>query len=480
MEPSRPNQKESPPGSNGDVYMPYEVTEGVESDGDKADSPREETEETPGDPVEIEQIFKHGEGEAVTMEGEAVKAPADTHPMVSKLLEENCVFQRFPVLKDTPQQRESFPCKRDPNARINVWELLKNSVGKDISRIAMPVYLNDPVSMLQKIAELLEFADFLRLANECTDPHLRLVYIAAFFFAVNPYTIPRLKKPFNPILGETFEFSQGGIHFIAEQVSHHPPISAFYCESPDFTFEGYYNLKSAISMSGFVVTPKGPFTLKLRRTNETFSFTKPQTSVHNLIMGTTYIWHYGDSTLVNQTTGDRLLLNFKPKGWTSARDYEVDGRVTDSSGAEKLKLFGKWNSFLSIVLPGGEEKRIFSAPPLPPEAAENYFFSKFVLNLNHLPPSLLSDLPPTDTRLRPDQRAYEFGDLKLATEEKHRLEENQRRRRAAAEAAKRPHTPMWFYVTTSNGKDPTFSYNGKYFPLKEARAWPKNIPDLFG
>jgi len=37
-----------------------------------------------------------------------------------------------------------------------------------------------------------------------------------------------LSKPFNPLLGETFEFvSPGHYKYIAEQVSHHPPITAY-------------------------------------------------------------------------------------------------------------------------------------------------------------------------------------------------------------------------------------------------------------
>lgn len=62
--------------------------------------------------------------------------------------------------------------------------------------------------------------------------------------------------------------------------------------------------------------------------------------------------------------------------------------------------------------------------------------TKFALMLNNLPEGLQEKLPPTDCRLRPDLRAYENGDLELAADEKHRLEEKQRltrRRRAAGE-----------------------------------------------
>ena len=45
-------------------------------------------------------------------------------------------------------------------------------------------------------------------------------------------------KPFNPILGETFECKLGGISLYFEQVSHHPPISAIYAKTDTFRFYG--------------------------------------------------------------------------------------------------------------------------------------------------------------------------------------------------------------------------------------------------
>lgn len=55
------------------------------------------------------------------------------------------------------------------------------------------------------------------------------------------------------------------------------------------------------------------------------------------------------------------------------------------------------------------------------------------MNLNNLTQDMLPKLPPTDSRLRTDQRAYEYGDVDLAASEKNRLEEAQRTRRKEEE-----------------------------------------------
>jgi hypothetical protein len=45
---------------------------------------------------------------------------------------------------------------------------------------------------------------------------------------------PKISKPFNPILGETYQGIIGGIPIYFEQISHHPPISAFYMKTDKF------------------------------------------------------------------------------------------------------------------------------------------------------------------------------------------------------------------------------------------------------
>ena len=48
------------------------------------------------------------------------------------------------------------------------------------------------------------------------------------------------------------------------------------------------------------------------------------------------------------------------------------------------------------------------------------------MDLNNLNYDLLDKVAPTDSRLRPDQRALEFGQKDLAATEKQRLEQQQR------------------------------------------------------
>lgn len=74
----------------------------------------------------------------------------------------------------------------------------------------------------------------------------------------------------------------------------------------------------------------------------------------------------------------------------------------------------------------GEQFTTWRRNALPEKSDWMYHWTNFTLKLNHLPDSLTSKLPPSDSRLRPDQRALEEGDIETAANEKHRLEEKQR------------------------------------------------------
>ena len=47
-----------------------------------------------------------------------------------------------------PQERDQLPWFKDPNVKVSIWAILKDSIGKDISKISVPVYFNDPTSLL--------------------------------------------------------------------------------------------------------------------------------------------------------------------------------------------------------------------------------------------------------------------------------------------------------------------------------------------
>lgn len=50
---------------------------------------------------------------------------------------------------------------------ISLWSLIKDNIGKDLTRICLPVHFNEPLSSLQKCFEEFEYSHLLDRAYEC-------------------------------------------------------------------------------------------------------------------------------------------------------------------------------------------------------------------------------------------------------------------------------------------------------------------------
>lgn len=57
--------------------------------------------------------------------------------------------------------RDGLPALTPENQSYSIWSILKSAVGKDLSRITMPIWLNEPISMLQKVGELNHYHEVL-------------------------------------------------------------------------------------------------------------------------------------------------------------------------------------------------------------------------------------------------------------------------------------------------------------------------------
>ncbi|KAF8961157.1 hypothetical protein BDZ97DRAFT_1940113 [Flammula alnicola] len=283
--------------------------------------------------------------------------------------------------------RSRLAIGNDHRPSTSLWSVLKHSIGKDLTKISFPVFFNEPTSMLQRMAEDMEFSECLDVAAHEKDPLRRIAFVGAFAMSNYSSTIGRIAKPFNPMLPS-------------------PPISACWAESPAWHYYGEFMGKS------FEIRPTGvahanlllaeemaPHYPRVQGENvkskvvEHYSWKKVTTNVSGFILGSPTIDHYGDMVITNHRTGDQCILTFKPRGWRGRDAYEISGQVVDAM-------------------------------------AEPF-------------------LAPTDCRLRPDQRAFELGKYELANGLKQEQEEKQRSiRRQRDDGTLPPHRPRWFAAET--------------------------------
>ncbi|KAL8587462.1 hypothetical protein ACOMHN_062195 [Nucella lapillus] len=371
-------------------------------------------------------------------------------------------------------RRSKLPVARPETPDISMWNLLYRNIGKDLTKISMPVTLNEPLSMLQRLCEELEYSELLDKAAEYDDPFERMIYMAAF--AVSSYASSYHReghKPFNPLLGETYECirEDKGWRFVSEQVSHHPPISACYADSRNFKFWQDMRIKTKFWGKSMEIQPLGLVNVVLPKYNDHYKWNKVTTCVHNLLGGQRWADQYGEMTITNGNIICKLTFTKGSNSYSSKR-YEVHGSIKTSEGKLVHNLFGKWNE--AFFCGHASSARCIWRPGTMPEDHELYYgFPRFAMELNELDMEQSRFLPPTDTRFRPDQRAMEEGRIQEAESEKNRLENLQRERRKRTEDVGHDQSPLWFSKRSSDGKEFFYEYNGKYWDARKDPGFSK-------
>ncbi|KAL8280331.1 hypothetical protein RQP46_007248 [Phenoliferia psychrophenolica] len=364
-----------------------------------------------------------------------------------------------------------FPTAGD---EFSMLGMLRKNVGKDLSTISFPVTMNEPLSGLQRITEDFEYADLLHRAAASADPMERLALVATFAISgssSNKYRSSR--KPFNPLLGETYECIRPdkGFKFVSEKVSHHPPVLAFHTEGRGWHVDGYVAPSQKFWGRSMEIFMHGDYLLTFEDTNETFSIKRPSSYLRNLVAGTKYLEIVGDLIVTNESSGAKAVISFKEGstwGGNSTRN-KLEGKVFDANGTVQVELVGRWDEHVDRKEGKDSYQRLWRVNEFPPHAEKYYGFSTFAAQLNELTALEDSAIPASDSRLRPDQLALENGDVDLAEEEKKRVEEKQRMKRKDAE---HPPHPIFFMPDGEGWK-----YGGEYFALREKHAFVD--PDIF-
>ncbi|WKY01932.1 hypothetical protein Q1695_015724 [Nippostrongylus brasiliensis] len=400
------------------------------------------------------------------------------------------------------ERRSTVPER--PDLPISLWSIMKNCIGKDLSKIPMPVNFSEPLSVLQRITEDLEYASLLETASTL-DPIEQMAYVAAYAVSNYSTTGNRTNKPFNPLLGETYECDRTadlGWRSITEQVSHHPPAAAHHAEGNGWVMYQDFTMTSRFRGKYLSVTPVGYTHVYFPGSKNHYSYKKITTTVHNIIVGKLWIDNHGDMEIVNHGTGDKCVVKFFPYSYFSREPpRKIYGVVKDSSGDPRLVVQGKWDEYVEMVKvtrvtqgssrekvkieTEAEPRRIWTVNPPIPGSEKMHNFTKLAIELNEPEPGVA----PTDSRLRPDQRLMENGQWDEANDKKLELEEKQRMVRRNREEqmekamqqglAYEEYQPKWFTKTQDELTSTLIhKYLGEYWEKKEKGDW-SGCPQIF-
>lgn len=244
----------------------------------------------------------------------------------------------------------------------------------------------------------MEYNAILDRAGTEPDPARRMALVA--IHGITQLTICERTntKPFNPLLGETYEYVCDDFSFLSEQVSHHPPITANYCRSSKGLYSIHSNQKTNTHFNGRYLTLSQQYRtyIDLDKFGERYELQMPVLSAHNLVFGHPYA-DIGGEMIIRKVerpdgskapdNGEECVLNFTRSSVFQAQTFEVKGEVTQGHfGKQKrvIKIFGHWNDkvYMQEVKGDqevGEPELVFQKHPYPELWAQMYGMSHFSL-----------------------------------------------------------------------------------------------------
>ncbi|XP_070403698.1 oxysterol-binding protein-related protein 10 isoform X2 [Nothobranchius furzeri] len=370
---------------------------------------------------------------------------------------------------DTEDNEEEDLGVLDDQRSIILHLLSQLKLGMDLTRVVLPTFILEKRSLLEMYANFMAHPDmFLSITAGATaeDRIVRFVeyYLTAFHEGRKGAVA---KKPYNPVLGETFhcswevprdkvkplvrpnqgtpgkssnnaqqgEDSAGGcyrVRFVAEQVSHHPPVSGFYCECRErgMCVNAHVWTKSKFMGMSIGVSMVGEGVLCLLEHDEEYVFTLPCAYARSIL---TVPWvELGGKVSINCVkSGYSAAVTFHTKPFYGGKVHRVTAEVKHNpTNTIVCKAQGEWNGTLEFTYSSGETKVIDTAKL----------------------PVIRKKLRPLEKQGRTESRrlwqhvtkSLKEGNMDEATEHKHRLEESQRVEERQRAAANKPWRPKYF------------------------------------
>ncbi|KAK0156215.1 Oxysterol-binding protein-related protein 11 [Merluccius polli] len=262
-------------------------------------------------------------------------------------------------------------------------------LGMDLTRVVLPTFILEKRSLLEMYADFMSHPDLFLAVADGDTPEERMVRFVEYYLTSfhEGRRAAIAKKPYNPIIGETFHCSwrlprkpqaeaqdtppgtatpplpQDSAHqvrFVAEQVSHHPPVSGFYAECPEkrMCVNTHVWTKSKFMGMSIGVSMVGEGCLYLLDQDEEYVFTLPCAYARSIL---TVPWvELGGKVLVTcAKSGYSAVVTFHTKPFYGGKLHKVTAEVKHSAtSVVACRVQGEWNGSLEFSYPSGDSRHV--------------------------------------------------------------------------------------------------------------------------
>ncbi|GMF60642.1 unnamed protein product [Phytophthora fragariaefolia] len=320
--------------------------------------------------------------------------------------------------------------------------------GKSAVSLSLPVRIFEPRTNLERVCDLMLYAPtFLNVAYAQNDALERFKYVMAFAVAGLHHSIGQM-KPFNPILGETFQSTlNDGTDVSCEHTSHHPPISNFQFTGEKYSIAGFvlWHASMSVKSNAMLNTNKGPVRVTFPDADglpgTTIEYNLPYLQIGGLLWGDRTVDIMGNMMFEDKKNHLQCELRLNPDaksgmgGMFSSSKTPTDclrGVILDTSVSPPREICDVSGSWLHDLVFGN--KTYWSM---------NKYQSGYML------PYPEDKILASDSRFREDLHYLAAGDMDESQEWKVKLEVLQRADRKARLEGRRPN--HWSFRSLAGG-----------------------------
>ncbi|KAI0464516.1 Oxysterol binding protein [Komagataella kurtzmanii] len=324
------------------------------------------------------------------------------------------------------------------------------SYNGDLSSLTAPPFILSPVSLTEYSEYWSEHTDLLLAPNfidsKRPDAALqRQVAVTKWFISTlrSQYcsrneTMGTEKKPLNPFLGEVFvgkwpdntrDSRLGETILLSEQVSHHPPVTAYSIinDKNKTLLQGYNRIKASMSPTSLSVKQFGHALIQYDNLNEQYLVTLPPLHIEGIIVANPFVELEGKS-YIQSSNGYITVIEYSGRGYFSGKKNTFKARIYKDSASSKVKenaiytISGQWSN-TSYIREGSSS----------PSSKDKLFFDSTKTPSQKLQVKPLEEQHPLESRKAWSKvaEAVKSGDYDLIHTEKSKIENYQRELRKA-------------------------------------------------
>lgn len=378
------------------------------------------------------------------------------------------------------------------NAQSSSWTSFLKSIASfngDLSSLTAPPFILSPTSLSEYSQYWAEHPDllieptFIRpYSEEKADKfeleaiHLkRCVAVTRWFISTlrsqycsRSESMGTEKKPLNPFLGEVFvgkwadkseDGKLGETQLISEQVSHHPPVTAYSVinEKNKVLLQGYNGIRSSISTTSINIKQYGHAVLEYKDIDESYLITLPPLHIEGLMVASPFVELEG-SAYIQSKNGYIVVLEFSGRGYFSGKKNTFKARIY----RDQLSSLTKENALVTISGQWSGKSYIAKGSKSPSSKTDELFYDAQLKKPEGLVVKPIEEQHELESRKAwlKVAEAIKKSDYDLIHQEKSTIENEQRELRKKEQDSDAPWETRWFdnvdYLNTETPIHDTF------------------------